>query len=214
MGGDGFRIKKSASKQGLLPVGQISKNLSSPLYENNPLCEQVDSDLQIAPSRPTRGAYHDRRGRRVRDAVDAAVLCARIACRRTALKRTVKSCGSDAAVLASSCVELFAQRRWQKSRSPGRSRISRKAIARGRPDALRWTCTLVCTFLCALRTRDRGCSAHPVFPAPSTFTGRMSLQTSDASRRENEMSCRHSGAPQRGEPGISNFRVRASHAPE
>src|SRR5258705_9672428 len=26
---------------------------------------------------------------------------------------------------------------------------------------------LVCTFVCANRTRDRGCSKHPVFPAPS-----------------------------------------------
>src|SRR5664279_2107472 len=28
---------------------------------------------------------------------------------------------------------------------------------------------LVCAFLCASCTRDRGCSAHPVFPAPSLF---------------------------------------------
>src|ERR1700730_11936173 len=27
---------------------------------------------------------------------------------------------------------------------------------------------LVCVFLCALCTRDRGCSAHPAFPAPSS----------------------------------------------
>src|SRR2546430_4706107 len=26
---------------------------------------------------------------------------------------------------------------------------------------------LVCSFVCANRTRDRGCSKHPVFPAPS-----------------------------------------------
>ena len=28
---------------------------------------------------------------------------------------------------------------------------------------------LVCSFVCANRTRDRGCSKHPVFPAPSDF---------------------------------------------
>src|SRR6266496_1592131 len=28
---------------------------------------------------------------------------------------------------------------------------------------------LVCAFLCANCTRDRGCSVHPVFPAPSKF---------------------------------------------
>jgi len=32
---------------------------------------------------------------------------------------------------------------WQESRSPGRTRISRKAIAQGRPGVLRWTCMLV-----------------------------------------------------------------------
>ena len=30
---------------------------------------------------------------------------------------------------------------------------------------------LVCAFLCAYCTRDRGCSAHPAFPAPSPFGG-------------------------------------------
>ena len=33
-------------------------------------------------------------------------------------------------------------------------------------------CMLVCTFVCANRTRDRGCSKHPVFPAPSNSRGR------------------------------------------
>src|SRR4030081_538972 len=28
---------------------------------------------------------------------------------------------------------------------------------------------LVCAILCIICTRDRGCSAHPVFPAPSDF---------------------------------------------
>ena len=28
-------------------------------------------------------------------------------------------------------------------------------------------CMLACNFVCANRTRDRGCSKHPVFPAPS-----------------------------------------------
>ncbi len=32
-------------------------------------------------------------------------------------------------------------------------------------------CMLVCTFVCANRTRDRGCSQHPVFPAPSDQEG-------------------------------------------
>jgi hypothetical protein len=33
-------------------------------------------------------------------------------------------------------------------------------------------------------TRDRGCSAHPAFPAPSVFEGESYLQTSGELRRE------------------------------
>ena len=47
------------------------------------------------------------------------------------------------------------------------------------------TCMLVCAFLCANCTRDRGCSEHPVFPAPSDFEGQTKfMQTSGAMRRE------------------------------
>ncbi len=45
--------------------------------------------------------------------------------------------------------------------------VSRKATAQGRPGCSVCTCMLVCIFLSANRTRDRGCSKHPVFPAPS-----------------------------------------------
>ena len=54
----------------------------------------------------------------------------------------------------------------------GEREISRKTIAQGKPGCLRWTCMLVCAFFCATCTRDRGCSAHPAFPAPSLFEGR------------------------------------------
>ena len=45
--------------------------------------------------------------------------------------------------------------------------VSRKATAQGRPGCSACTCMLVCVFFCARCTRDRGCSKHPVFPAPS-----------------------------------------------
>ena len=45
--------------------------------------------------------------------------------------------------------------------------ISRKAIAQGMSVCSPLPCMLVCAFLCATGTRDRGCSAHPAFPAPS-----------------------------------------------
>jgi hypothetical protein len=50
--------------------------------------------------------------------------------------------------------------------------VSRKTIAQGRPECFRLTCMLVCAFLCANCTRDRGCSVHPVFPAPSLIRWR------------------------------------------
>jgi len=45
--------------------------------------------------------------------------------------------------------------------------VSRKATAQGRPGCSACTCMLVCAFAMCTGTRDRGCSAHPVFPAPS-----------------------------------------------
>jgi hypothetical protein len=49
----------------------------------------------------------------------------------------------------------------------GEHDISRKAIAQGMSECSPLPCMLVCAFLCATGTRDRGCSAHPAFPAPS-----------------------------------------------
>jgi len=50
-------------------------------------------------------------------------------------------------------------------------------------------CMLVCSFVCANRTRDRGCSKHPVFPAALCFRrGQTKMQTSGDQRRENAAS--------------------------
>jgi hypothetical protein len=62
--------------------------------------------------------------------------------------------------------------------------ISRQTTAQGMPGCSGCTCMLVCALPCAHCTRDRGCSKHPAFPAPSS-SGRMNLQTSGAMRREN-----------------------------
>src|SRR5258707_5108163 len=48
---------------------------------------------------------------------------------------------------------------------------------------------LVCAFFCAYCTRDRGCSAHPVFPAPSDFKGRRFSENLGRICRENAKSC-------------------------
>jgi hypothetical protein len=53
----------------------------------------------------------------------------------------------------------------------GERGISRKPIAQGMPGCSGCTCMLVCASPSAICTRDRGCSKHPAFPAPSFFEG-------------------------------------------
>jgi hypothetical protein len=94
--------------------------------------------------------------------------------RRARRTRTVKSCGSGAAVLALSPGDatLLADDGGKRAVLRGEHEVSRKAIAQGRPECFPLPCMLVCIFVCANRTRDRGCSKHPVFPAPSISRGR------------------------------------------
>ena len=57
---------------------------------------------------------------------------------RTHMARTVKSCGPDVAVLASSCAgEIPGDDGGKRAVLRGEHEVSRKAIAQGRPDALR-----------------------------------------------------------------------------
>src|SRR5215208_396182 len=49
--------------------------------------------------------------------------------------------------------------------------VSRKAIAQGRPECSRCPVCSCAVLFTANRTRDRGCSKHPVFPAPSDRGG-------------------------------------------
>ena len=54
-------------------------------------------------------------------------------------------------------------------RSPGRARISRKAIARGRPGCPGCTCQSRVRFFSTHCTRTSGCRRRPAFPAPSVW---------------------------------------------
>src|SRR5215475_8282194 len=54
-----------------------------------------------------------------------------------------------------------------KGRSPGRARISRKAIARGRPGCPGCTREAVCVSFLPIAHGACGRSRRPVFPAPS-----------------------------------------------
>ena len=62
--------------------------------------------------------------------------------------------------------------------------ISRKAIAQGMSDCSPLNLYARVRFLSAYCTRDRGCSAHPAFPAPS-FLRDNETQASDRPCREN-----------------------------
>src|SRR5215211_1224084 len=53
----------------------------------------------------------------------------------------------------------------------GEHEVNRKAIAQGRPECCRCPVCSCAVFVCANRTRDRGCSKHPVFPASSQQEG-------------------------------------------
>jgi hypothetical protein len=65
-----------------------------------------------------------------------------------------------------------------KGRSPGRARISRKAIARGRPGCLGCTCQTRVRFFTTHCTRCCGRSRRPAFPAPSVWRGPTKLHNS------------------------------------
>jgi hypothetical protein len=67
----------------------------------------------------------------------------------------------------------------------GEHGISRQTIAQGMPECSGCTCMLVCVCLCIPCTRDRGCSKHPAFPAPSRLGDKEFQQSSGAVRREN-----------------------------
>jgi len=69
-------------------------------------------------------------------------------------------------------------RRRRRQASPilrGDHDISRKTIAQGMSGCSVCTCMLVCVF-CTVCARDRGCSEHPAFPAPSDFLGHVFLK--------------------------------------
>jgi len=145
---------------------------------------RANHHYKLAPSHPMRGAARDRHER--------AVGCGgREACeRRAQAVRTAKPCGPGAPTLASSSQEAKFSRAMvaRKPGHQGERGVSRKPPRReGRIASAEPVCS--CAFFVCLGTRDRGCSAHPVFPAPSWFLGRRSTHSPGASRRGNAVAC-------------------------
>src|SRR5207302_11229815 len=71
-------------------------------------------------------------------------------------------------------------------RLQGERGISRKAIAQGMPECSGCTCMLVCALPRAHCTRDRGCSKHPAFPAPSVLREKVHANLGRSAPREGE----------------------------
>src|SRR5258708_1153485 len=122
------RHKKIASRSSDLPVGQ--KPVQPHLQKYSCFVPTQITSL-ISPSRPTRGAYRDRHGRWVRDAVDAAASGAHVARGRMMLLRTVKSCGPDTPTLVSSWRSNLPMTVAKEPGHRGEHEISRKTIACG-----------------------------------------------------------------------------------
>src|SRR5882724_7817125 len=107
--------------------------------------------------------------------------------------RTAKSCGPDAAVLASSRRNIFPQA--TVARKPITGEITKetvKTIARGMPG---YSGVTVVTNACAFYQYTRGCGRieRPAFPAPSDWRVRNFLASLGrmASRDRGVVSCRH-----------------------
>jgi hypothetical protein len=106
--------------------------------------------------------------------------------RRTRLKRTTKSCGSDVAVLALRPREAKLLRDNGGKRAVLREEheVSRKAIAQGRPECFRCTCMLVC-ISCYAQT------AHETSGAASTRSSlRPLIEEGGSFRQASGSSCR------------------------
>ena len=108
--------------------------------------------------------------------------------RRTALRRTAKSCGSDAPTLASSSGDASFSRGdgGKKARSPGRAR--RKPLKPLRREGRTDPPTPVVTTVCFLPLHTgRGCERAPGLPCALLFSGRMNLpaKLGRIARREN-----------------------------
>src|SRR6185436_3600302 len=84
------------------------------------------------------------------------------------------------------CGKFSASDGGKRAAHRGEHEVSRKAIAQGMSECSPLPCMLVCAKCATFGTRDRGCSAHPAFPAPSLQERRKRIcKSSGETRREN-----------------------------
>ena len=84
---------------------------------------------------------------------------------------------SDAGAKLAKTLTRLADDGGNQAWSPGRSRITRKTIAQGRPDESAEPVVLPRAFFC---TRTMGASRRPVFPAPSVRRRDVAMHHPDA----------------------------------
>src|SRR6266853_87994 len=102
------------------------------------------------------------------------------------LKRTVKSCRSDAPMLASSLREGAQATVSNKPGHRGEREVSRKTIARGMPGLFRCTCGDYARVLCLISHARLWVHWAPGIPCALCFSGRtVFCKNSGASRRGN-----------------------------
>ena len=127
--------------------------------------------VRVVTIRGVRGAVDARRSRARGIAGRSQALswgCERsIRAGRAALLRTAKACGSGTRGWCQAGGGCSKPNRVRSTVNPaateakgirlrGERAISRQTIAQGRPDALRWTCMLVCALLCAIAHETAG----------------------------------------------------------
>jgi hypothetical protein len=140
--------------------------VSSPPAKNNSFREQVETAIEGLPSRASsRGAFRDRHGRWVRDAMDAG---ARLTGARFADGEVVWSRYPDADIKLATMLSHRAGDGGKKARLTGEStKETVKTIARGMPgdSGVTVVTTLACFFQSHVRLRAQ--CERPAFPAPS-----------------------------------------------
>jgi hypothetical protein len=141
-------------------------NHVKPLDEKYSALPQFGFTLLISGLALTEGRFAIVTIRRARDAMDAAA-SGDLHHRTKTPQRTAKSCGPGAATLALRARFRSRTTGARKAASPGRARISRKTIARGKPGCLGCTCQTRVLSFATFSTRRCGRSRRPAFPAPS-----------------------------------------------
>jgi len=132
--------------------------------------------MNTAIPRPTRGTFRDRHDTWVQDAMDAAA-----SARRKLRGRKRGSVRRSRVVLAPRPWRyaggiLPAGNGGKKGRSPGRARISRKAIARGKPGCLGCTCQIRVLSLTTIAHGAAGAVSARLSLRPLSERGTMTLQ--------------------------------------